>query len=256
MVTGVRCRSMSVSFKNDRIECDGEKYYFNSLSLINFAKAINTEKKEVYVIDLFKNNSSNEKVRSFTIYVDGNESFVEGLRSAANNNGVKCSFYNAYKAPELSQKGVFSLFMFVLFTIFTIIFEIACLIEFSEFLMPPVFVIIVLVIFGLFSVLEWGQYSYDKKNPFQYYKRMEEEINNAKEYDKKRAEEIRMEKYLAENKSKESWNPYIAKPCPNCGRYKVRYANWDDKRMSVAFWGAHSQKIGKRYICDNCKNMW
>ena len=49
---------------------------------------------------------------------------------------------------------------------------------------------------------------------------------------------------------------YSTSACPHCGHYKVRTAKWDDKRMSVAFWGVASDKIGKNYICDNCKSMW
>ena len=49
---------------------------------------------------------------------------------------------------------------------------------------------------------------------------------------------------------------YSTHPCPHCGHYKVREATWDDKRYSVAFWGAASSKIGTRYKCDHCGNMW
>lgn len=49
---------------------------------------------------------------------------------------------------------------------------------------------------------------------------------------------------------------YYTSPCPYCGHYKVRSANWDDKRASVAFWGGASDKIGKRYKCENCNEMW
>ena len=41
---------------------------------------------------------------------------------------------------------------------------------------------------------------------------------------------------------------YNAHSCPYCGHRKVRNAKWDDKRMSVAFWGVASDKIGKNYI--------
>ena len=49
---------------------------------------------------------------------------------------------------------------------------------------------------------------------------------------------------------------YAIYPCPHCGHYKVRCANWEDKRLSVAFWGAASSKIGKTYKCEHCKRMW
>lgn len=49
---------------------------------------------------------------------------------------------------------------------------------------------------------------------------------------------------------------YFTDPCPYCGHYKVRYAKWDDKRLSVAFWGGASSKIGTRYKCEHCGRMW
>lgn len=50
---------------------------------------------------------------------------------------------------------------------------------------------------------------------------------------------------------------YMPYACPYCGRYTVRYSNWDDKKISVAFWGVYgSEKIDQQYKCDSCKNMW
>ena len=49
---------------------------------------------------------------------------------------------------------------------------------------------------------------------------------------------------------------YSTSPCPYCGHYKVRYAKWEDKSMSVAFWGIASSKIGTNYKCEHCKRMW
>ena len=49
---------------------------------------------------------------------------------------------------------------------------------------------------------------------------------------------------------------YMTSPCPYCGHYKVRYAKWDDKSLSVAFWGIASSKIDTNYKCDHCKHMW
>ena len=37
---------------------------------------------------------------------------------------------------------------------------------------------------------------------------------------------------------------------------KVRCAKWEDKQMSVAFWGIASDKLGKQFTCGNCKRMW
>lgn len=49
---------------------------------------------------------------------------------------------------------------------------------------------------------------------------------------------------------------YATYPCPYCGHYKVRSAKWEDKQMSVAFWGMASSTIDKHYKCEWCKKMW
>ncbi len=50
---------------------------------------------------------------------------------------------------------------------------------------------------------------------------------------------------------------YYTFPCPYCNHYKVRPANWDDKKVSVAFWGPYmSKKLTDRYKCENCNKMW
>ena len=57
--------------------------------------------------------------------------------------------------------------------------------------------------------------------------------------------------------SPEPWaTRYATEPCPYCGHYKVRYAKWEDKRLSVSFWGSHSLAIGKNYKCEHCGKMW
>lgn len=70
---------------------------------------------------------------------------------------------------------------------------------------------------------------------------------------------LQAEKEAAEQSQRSGapWDKqYYTYPCPYCGHYKVRPATWDDKRMSVAFNGVHSQKIGKRFKCEHCKMMW
>ena len=81
-------------------------------------------------------------------------------------------------------------------------------------------------------------------------------------YDREREEErktIERERIYAEY-SQTSGTPwekrYYTYPCPYCRHYKVRRANWDDKRMSVAFWGGASSKIGTNYKCEHCGRMW
>lgn len=70
---------------------------------------------------------------------------------------------------------------------------------------------------------------------------------------------IEQERIFAEQSQRDGapWSTrYYTFPCPYCGHYRVRPAKWDDKRMSVAFWGAASSKIGTRYKCERCNRMW
>lgn len=68
------------------------------------------------------------------------------------------------------------------------------------------------------------------------------------------------EEFMAAVESQSRTEPWAVKystsPCPYCGHYKVRNAKWEDKQLSVAFWGVASDKIGKHYKCDYCKKMW
>lgn len=62
---------------------------------------------------------------------------------------------------------------------------------------------------------------------------------------------------IASQRSSEPWAiRYSTSPCPYCGHYKVRYAKWEDKSMSVAFWGIASQKLGANFKCEHCTRMW
>lgn len=68
------------------------------------------------------------------------------------------------------------------------------------------------------------------------------------------------QEYLEAVESQQAGEPwrirYATYPCPRCGHYKVRSANWEDKKLSFAFWGAMSDAIAKSYKCENCKHMW
>ena len=44
--------------------------------------------------------------------------------------------------------------------------------------------------------------------------------------------------------------------CPKCNSDRVYFMTYDDKRSSIAFWGAASSKIGKRFHCDDCSYEW
>lgn len=58
-------------------------------------------------------------------------------------------------------------------------------------------------------------------------------------------------------KAGEPWRiRYATDPCPYCGHYKVRSAKWEDKQLSVAFWGVASGKLGKSFKCEHCGKMW
>ena len=62
---------------------------------------------------------------------------------------------------------------------------------------------------------------------------------------------------IASQNATEPWAVrYCTSPCPYCGHYKVRYAKWEDKSLSVAFWGIASSKLGTNYKCEHCKQMW
>jgi predicted RNA-binding Zn-ribbon protein involved in translation (DUF1610 family) len=66
--------------------------------------------------------------------------------------------------------------------------------------------------------------------------------------------------YEAAVKSQQATEPwakrYSTSPCPYCGHYKVRNAKWEDKSLSIAFWGVASSTIGKNYKCEHCNRMW
>ncbi|MBR5497410.1 MAG: hypothetical protein IKV76_05460 [Clostridia bacterium] len=80
------------------------------------------------------------------------------------------------------------------------------------------------------------------------------------EENKKEAKRIKEVNELMEILNKQQSDPnevrYGTNACPYCGHYMVRFAEWEDKQMSVAFWGGASDKIGKKYKCDHCKKMW
>ena len=69
--------------------------------------------------------------------------------------------------------------------------------------------------------------------------------------------EIERKNAIASQNQTEPWaKKYMTSPCPYCGHYKVRWAKWEDKQMSVAFWGGASSKIGTNYKCEHCQRMW
>ena len=89
------------------------------------------------------------------------------------------------------------------------------------------------------------------------YLHQDQEMIKKKEEQQQLIIDFEYQQAVASQKLTEPWaKRYELSACPHCGHYKVRKANWDDKRISVAFWGAASTKIGKSYICDHCERMW
>ncbi|MDY3690603.1 MAG: hypothetical protein SO072_01380 [Dysosmobacter sp.] len=111
----------------------------------------------------------------------------------------------------------------------------------------PVWRIMLGLAFILISVV-WGIiYFQNEKNGKNEKKRVAEQEQINQEY----------RQAVASQQTGEPWKVrYATTPCPHCGHYKVRCAKWEDKRWSVAFWGAASDKIGKSYKCEHCGEMW
>lgn len=109
-----------------------------------------------------------------------------------------------------------------------------------------------LALLGLSKLVEKAENKHGEK------KYGKEEWARAKEYNKEE-NVIERERIaaIASQKSTEPWAVrYCTSPCPYCGHYKVRYAKWEDKSLSVSFWGIASSKIGTNYKCEHCKRMW
>jgi len=91
--------------------------------------------------------------------------------------------------------------------------------------------------------------------------RIKKRVNLSKEErqirEAEKIEQERKEVFNSYSPLRPEWDrKYFRDPCPHCGHYRVRYANWDDKKISVAVWGIGSSKISKKYYCENCRQMW
>lgn len=98
-------------------------------------------------------------------------------------------------------------------------------------------------------------YSMKIASPNEYNKYKSDIAEKHRENVAKEQAEIEREKRAAieSQKNEAPWNKrYFTEPCPYCRHYKVRYSTWDDKKMSVAFWGVWSNKVGKSFHCDRC----
>lgn len=103
------------------------------------------------------------------------------------------------------------------------------------------------VVFIVVAIIWAYIYSENEKNGVNAQRRAEE----------LRKIEIERQQAIASQNDSTPWAVrYATSPCPHCGHYKVRNAKWEDKSLSVAFWGIASSKIGKDYKCEHCGEMW
>ena len=134
------------------------------------------------------------------------------------------------------------------------------------FLLILVFDGIPLIIYLIIYRSEWADYNLSQNDYPKWLEKEEERAKRQKAYAeacqaRKMAEQRTIEaEYkaaVASQKSTEPWAiRYSTSPCPYCGHYKVRSAKWEDKKMSIAFWGVASSKIGTNYKCEHCNRMW
>ena len=123
-----------------------------------------------------------------------------------------------------------------------------------------------LAIYLVFFAHQWSRYNLAKTNFEQYAREETEKQKRAEERARQEriAEQARQERIEQERQrailSQQNTSPWAVKystyPCPHCGHYKVRCAKWEDKKLSVAFWGIASTKLAANYKCEHCGEMW
>lgn len=126
--------------------------------------------------------------------------------------------------------------------------------------------VIPLVVYLFFFIPQCRKYILAKTNYEKYV--AEEETRRKRQHERRlkeeaeekvRLEHIELERQIAISSqlNNSPWAiRYCTYPCPHCGHYKVRYAKWEDKKASVAFWGIHSSKLGTNFKCEHCGEMW
>lgn len=77
------------------------------------------------------------------------------------------------------------------------------------------------------------------------------ELNNQKEYQKKRDEEIAKAKAAYRASQIEN-----IPRCPTCHSTKIKKIGAFERMASVGFWGPFSKKINKTFKCENCGYTW
>ena len=116
----------------------------------------------------------------------------------------------------------------------------------SDFILGAAALIIgcIMLIISIIMVISFAK---NEKNGNNARARAQEQLQIQKEY----------EEAVASQKNSAPWAiRYSTSPCPYCGHYKVRSAKWEDKSLSVAFWGIASAKLGTNYKCEHCNHMW
>ncbi|MBQ3545950.1 MAG: sel1 repeat family protein [Lachnospiraceae bacterium] len=115
---------------------------------------------------------------------------------------------------------------------------------------------VILIVAGMYSFIKINEIEDSYYNDRQKFDKI---MGAYKKEKKDKLKKLEEEKRIAIESQKSSvpWEVrYMLEPCKYCGHYKVRYAKWEDKSLSVAFWGIASGKIGKNYKCEYCGKMW
>ena len=127
------------------------------------------------------------------------------------------------------------------------------------FLGVPLGIFFPTYMYGVYFLCKLHDYNLAQNNYPEYVRRETARLERQIKIMETEEAEIKAE-YQAALRSQNSTEPwavrYSTSPCPYCGHYKVRNAKWEDKSMSVAFWGIASSKIGTNYKCEHCKRMW
>lgn len=116
-----------------------------------------------------------------------------------------------------------------------------------------------LLFYSVYFLTKYSEYKLATNNYPEYVRRKLEKLERQlKQAEAKQALiDAEYQAAVDSQKSTEPWAVrYSTSPCPYCGHYKVRNAKWEDKSLSVAFWGIASSKIGTNYKCEYCNRMW
>lgn len=159
--------------------------------------------------------------------------------------------------PKIAKGIIIYAAIYILFVLWLTSIEDWVFMDGSFFVLISFFAPI--VIYAINFVRSLLEYNLAHTDYPQYAKKMKEieEKENARLVEAHAELEEEYKEALASQKRTEPWAiRYSTSPCPHCGHYKVRYAKWEDKSLSVAFWGIASSKLGTSYKCEHCKRMW